>query len=920
MPRRYQLALFLLIAYGFAGFAWGQDKPEPLLSGDFTSERFTSFVRIVEANTPYRFFFNPGEVDSLRVTLRVDRQTLPALLRQVFAGTSFAYAIDRRKRVYVTLDAPIRTELPIGFFQRGADVSGDSLLTLTGKSRKAVEPEDKLYEIGRPTSPIRPGRATMAGYIRNVASGEPIIGAAVYIDNPRIGTTTDQFGYFSITLPRGRHELKIRSIGLKDTRRRILLYNDGKLDIELEDDIIPLKEVVIAAEKDVNVAGLQMGQQRVDIRTIKQIPSAMGEADLLRVVLTLPGVKSVGESATGLNVRGGATDQNLILYNDAFIYNPSHLFGFFSAFNPDMIKSVELYKSGIPARYGGRLSSVLEVLTRDGNKKKFAGSGGIGLLTGRLTLEGPLIKDKTSFIIGGRSTYSNWLLRQLRNTSFRNSRASFYDLNLHITHDFNEKNTLYLSGYLSQDNFRLGSDTTFGYQNRNASLKWKHIFNNKLYSVFTGGYSGYQYKVSSELNPVNAYQLDFSIHQANLKADFNYYPNAQHTVDFGVSTTHYKLLPGNFQPLGSKSLIRQDVVPAEQGLESALYVGDKFDISPRLAINVGLRYSLYNYLGPKDVYVYAPGLPIRVANITDTLIYRKNQSISTYHGPEYRFSARYALSSETSVKVSFNRMRQYIQMLSNTTAISPTDIWKLSDSQLKPQVGDQFSLGIYKNFKNNTIETSVEGYYKTLENQLDYRSGANLILNHHIETDVIQAQGIAYGVELLVKKVTGKLNGWVSYTYARTLLRAQNPIASESINQGRYYPSNYDKPHDFTMISNYKLSRRFSLSFNFTYSTGRPITLPLAKYTLGNAQRLVYSERNQYRIPDYYRADFAMNIEGNHKIRKLAHSSWTIAVYNLTGRRNAYSVYFKSENGIIKGYQLSIFGQPIPSVTYNFKF
>ncbi|GAA4400946.1 carboxypeptidase-like regulatory domain-containing protein [Nibrella viscosa] len=920
MPLLYRISALLLLVSGLANPTAAQDKTEPLLNGEFTNERFSSFVRTVEANTPYRFFFNPGEVDSLRVTLRADRQTVPAMLRQIFANTSFAYAIDSRRRVYVTLDAPIRTELPIGFFQRGVDAGTDSLLALTGNRRKQVEPEDKLYDIGRPTSPIRPGRATIAGHVRNVASGEPIIGAAVYIDNPRIGTTTDQFGYYSMTLPRGRHDLKIRSIGLKDTRRRIVLYNDGKLDLELEDDVIPLKEVVISAEKDVNVAGLQMGQQRVDIRTIRQIPSAMGEADLLRVVMTLPGVKTVGESATGLNVRGGATDQNLILYNDAIIYNPSHLFGFFSAFNPDMIKSVELYKSGIPARYGGRLSSVLEVLTRDGNKKKFAGSGGIGLLTGRLTLEGPIIKDKTSFIIGGRSTYSNWLLKQLRNPTFRNSRASFYDLNLHVTHDINESNTLYLTGYLSQDRFRLGSDTTFNYQNRNATLKWKHIFNNKLYSVFTGGYSGYQYTVSSEANPVNAYQLNFAIHQSSLKADFSYFPTSQHTVDFGISTTHYRLLPGNFQPLGTKSLILSDVVPAEQGLESAVYIGDKFDISPRLAINVGLRYSLYNHLGPKAVYTYAPGLPIRVANITDTLTYGRNQNISTYHGPEYRFSARYALSSETSVKVSFNRMRQYIQMLSNTTAISPTDIWKLSDSHLKPQVGDQFSVGVYRNFKNNTIETSVEGYYKTLQNQLDFRSGANLILNHHIETDVVQAEGVAYGVELLVKKLTGKLNGWVSYTYARTLLRVQNPIASESINQGQFYPSNFDKPHDFTLISNYKLSRRFSLSFNFTYSTGRPITLPLAKYTLGNAQRLVYSERNQYRIPDYYRADFAMNIEGNHKIRKLAHSSWTLAVYNLTGRRNAYSVYFKSENGVIRGYQLSIFGQPIPSVTYNFKF
>ena len=346
------------------------------------------------------------------------------------------------------------------------------------------------------------------------------MGAAVYIENPRIGTVSDQFGFYSVTLPRGKHDLKIRSIGLKDTRRRIILYSDDKFDIEMEDDVIALKEVVIEAEKDKNISGLQMGQERIDIKSIKQVPTALGEADILRVIQTLPGVKTVGESSTGLNVRGGATDQNLILYNDATIYNSSHLFGFFSAFNPDMIKSAELYKSAMPARFGGRLSSVLDVQTRDGNKKKLVGSGGIGLLTGRLTLEGPILKDKTSFIVGVRSTYSDWLLHQLQNESFQKSQAQFYDLNLHITHDMNERNTFYLTGYASRDKFRLNSDTAYAYQNKTATLKWKHVITNKLYSVFTGSYSGYTYTVSSDKNPVNAYDLGFGIHQIAAKSRF----------------------------------------------------------------------------------------------------------------------------------------------------------------------------------------------------------------------------------------------------------------------------------------------------------------------------------------------------------------------------------------------------------------
>ncbi len=923
MPNSYRALLLLFCLTLPLSAAVGQSNDDRPIQRNFSGLNFRQFVGEIESQSDYRFYFNPRDVDSLRVDVQGNNRRLPALLSEILGPKNLYFAIDARKRVFITAERGIRTELPIGFSDRGSgpgDADTNVVDYLAEKEQRRITLETRLFEIGRRTNPIRPGTANLAGHIRNAASGEPVIGVAVYIEKPRIGVLTDQFGYYSITLPRGRHELKIRSIGMKDTRRQILLYNEGKLDIEMEDDVIPLREVVIEAEKDVNVSGMQMGLERLDIRTLKQVPTAFGEADLLRVVLTLPGVKSVGESSVGLNVRGGSTDQNLILYNDATIYNPSHLFGFFSAFNPDMIKNVELYKSGIPSRYGGRLSSVLEVTTRDGNKKKLAGSGGIGLLTGRLTLEGPIIKEKSSFLIGARSTYSDWLLRNLKNRAFQNSAASFYDLNAHITHEFSEKNTIYLTGYLSRDRFRLNSDTAYQYRNQNASLKWKHIFNPKLYSVFTTSYSGYRYSVSSDRNPVNAYQLDFGIEQYTFKTDFNYYPTARHTLDFGLSSTLYKLRPGNYQPLGSESLIRPEVVSPEQGLETALYAGDRFDISPRLSISFGLRYSLFNYLGPKNLFVYPTGSRMTEANIRDTLSYGAGKNIQTYHGPEYRISARYAFTSDASIKLSYNRMRQYIHMLSNTTSMAPTDIWKLSDPNIRPQVGDQYSIGLYKNLKNNTIETSVEAYYKTMQNMLDFQSGATLIMNQHPETEVVRAEGLAYGVEFLVKKLTGRFNGWLSYTYARTFLRVDRSIPQENINRGDYYPSNFDKPHDVTWVGNYRINRRFSISLNFTYSTGRPITLPLAKYELGGSQRVYYSERNRYRIPDYYRSDLSLNVEGNHRVRKLAHSSWTFAVYNLTGRRNAYSVYFSSLGGVVRGYKLSIFGQPIPTVTYNFKF
>ncbi|MBA4057267.1 MAG: TonB-dependent receptor, partial [Marivirga sp.] len=436
----------------------------------------------------------------------------------------------------------------------------------------------------------------------------------------------------------------------------------------------------------------------------------------------------------------------------------------------------------------------------------------------------------------------------------------------------------------------------------------------------TGGFSKYSYAIESDANPVNAFTMKFSVQQLNAKADFNYFLNAKHTITAGLSTVRYTLSPGNLQPKGEESLVLPDVLQDEQGLESAAYIGDNFDVTQKLSVYAGIRYSYYQYLGPRDVFVYANGVPKEESSIQDTIQYGKGKSIASYHGAEPRFSIRYSISPNASVKFSYNRMRQYIQMLSNTTAITPTDIWKLTDSYVRPQVGDQISIGFYKAMKKNSIDISVEAYYKTMENSVDFKNGAVLLLNPHIETDIVNAKGKAYGAEFMLKKSTGKLNGWISYTYSRTFLQAKSVNASETVNQGEYYPSSYDKPHAVNFIGNYKFSRRFNFSLNMTYSTGRPITLPLAKYELGGSSRLYYSERNQFRIPDYFRTDISINVEGNHKIKKLAHSSWTFAVYNLTGRQNAYSVFFKSENGQINGYKLSIFGQAIPTVTYNFKF
>ena len=921
MPKFY-LSFFILIGLSLVLRA---QNPDRLISVDFRQATISQVAADLTSKTGYHFYYDPVQFDSLRVTISLTDKPLAAVLDKLFENTAYHYVITGQQEVILTKTLKINSELAAGFFSsqptnnNTQQAASTSFIAETEKKVVETTTENKLYEIGTRTNNIKPGRATIAGYVRDSKSGEPVVGASIYDAETKNGVATDQFGYFSISLPRGHQTLTIKGMGMADTRRRLILYSDGKLNIEMQEQVTALKEVKISDEKVANVRSAEMGVSRLDVKSIKIVPTAFGEADVLKVILSLPGVQSVGEATTGFNVRGGSADQNLVLLNDATIYNPSHFFGFFSAFNPDIVKSIELYKSSIPEKYGGRLSSVLDVDNREGNKKKFTGSAGIGLLTSRLNVEGPIVKDKTSFIFGGRTTYSDWLL-QLLPDAYKHSSASFYDLNLDISHQIDDRNNLYITTYLSQDKFRLNSDTTYGYTNKNANIKWKHNYNNKLYSVFMAGVDDYQYNIASSANPVNAYKLNFAVRQTNFKADFTYYLNSKNTMDFGLSSIYYNLNPGDEEPNGAKSLIASDVVPTEKALENALYIGDKYDIRPDLSISAGIRYSLYAYLGPQTINHYAPNTPRTAADVVDSTTYKNNQVINTYGGPEIRLSVRYLFGDDFSIKASYNTQHQYIHLLSNTTAISPTDTYKLSDPNIKPQFGQQVSLGLYKNSSSNTIETSLEVYYKKIKDYLDYKNGATLLLNQNIEQATINTQGKAYGVEFLIRKTTGALNGWVSYTYSRTFLKQDDPYAGELINGGSFYPADYDKPNDFNFTGNYRFSQRFSISLNVIYSTGRPITYPITEYYYEGAIRVLYSDRNAFRIPDYFRSDFSMNIDGNHKIHQLTHSSWNIGVYNLTGRANAYSTFFTEQGGAISGYKLSIFARPIPFINYNIRF
>ncbi|MEO6818860.1 MAG: TonB-dependent receptor [Ginsengibacter sp.] len=917
-----KLKLITVILIMCISVVHAQEKNE--ITGNFIESTFDDFVNKIEAQTSYTFYYDRKTMDSFRVTIQIKDAFLSSLLNKVFENTQFEFSIDKKNNVFITRGKPIALNLPPGFFQGQALVKVESRkpeISEKIKTEKAISQagiENKIIQVGTPGGPKTGGKVNISGYIRSAENGEELSGVSLSVEGTNIQVITDQFGYYSLQLPPGKQVINYSFMGTFDTRRQIMLYSDGRLNVDLHQKIIQLKEVVIEPEKERNIRSTVMGMERLNMAAIKQIPTIMGEIDVLRIVQNLPGVKTVGEASTGMNVRGGATDQNLILFNDLNIYNPSHLFGFFSAIDPDVIKDVALFKSSIPAKYGGRISSVLDITSLDGNSKKISGSAGIGLLTSKLAINGPIVKDKTTFVIGLRSTYSDWLLKLLPK-EYEKSSGSFYDGTIHISHKINKKNQLYLNGYVSNDQFSLDAPTRYQYQNRNANIKWRHNFNSRFYAVWLLGADSYTYASKDSVFAIQAYQLKYKIDQYKTKLDFSYFLNNQHTLSFGASGQLYKIMPGELTPWNN-SLRKSDTLETEQALESALYLSDQFNVNDKFSIEAGARINMYNYLGPQTMYEYAAGLPRITDNITGIKTYQKGKIISTNILPDYRVGFRYMLSSKLSMKASFNSLSQFIHQISNTTAVTPTDIWKLSNQYISPQQGSQASFGLYRNFKNNTIETSVEVYYKWIKNYLDYKSGASLLMNHHLETDVIKTKGKAYGAEFFVKKTTGKLNGWISYTYSRSFIKQDDALAGETINHGNYYPSNFDQPHSVAVIGNYKFSHRFSVSMNMNYNTGRPITLPIGVFDYEGSARMLYSDRNEYRIPDYFRTDLSINIEGNHKVHQLTHNSWNIGVYNLTGRKNAYSVYFITEDGKVKGYKLSIFGTAIPYLTYNIRF
>ena len=766
---------------------------------------------------------------------------------------------------------------------------------------------------------------TLSGSIYDKKNNETLIGVSIYIAESKTSLSTNEYGFYSITLPKGEYSVTISYLGFNSITEVVILDKNIRKNYSLEDNSQQLEEVVITKNPNkINIRSTEMSVNKLSINTIKKMPAILGEVDILKAILTLPGVTNAGEGQSGFNVRGGAADQNLILLDEATIFNSSHLFGFFSVFNADAIKDLKLYKGGVPARFGGRVASVLDIYQKDGNSNKFSMTGGIGLISSRVMAEGPIVKDKGSFLIAGRSSYAHLFLKLTDN---KNS-AYFYDLNTKLSYKINSKNNLYISGYFGRDVFSINKSFENTYGNSVLNLRWNHLFSDKLFSNASLIYSDYYYGLTLDFI---GFKWDSGIKNYNFKYDFKHYINDKLKLTYGLNTIYYTFNPGKIQPIDRNSGINPDQLDKKYAFEPAVYIDAEQKISDKLTINYGLRSSMFYRLGKQEINLYANDQPVSYdsefkvyekATPIGTKLYDRNETIASYSNLEPRLSVSYAFNEAQSFKASYNRMTQYLHLISNTQSPTPLDVWAPSDKFLKPQLLDQYAVGYFTNIVNGKYTFEVESFYKDVQNRLDYIDGADLVANKAIEQVVLAGKSRAYGLEVLARKNEGKLNGWVAYTLSRSEQKTAGRTPDEiGINNGNWYKTGWDKTHILSVTGTYELNEKWSFGSIFILQTGQPVTFPNGKYTYQGISVPSYSNRNANNLPTYHRLDISATLTPRNNVNRKIKREWVFGFYNLYNRRNAASINFRqnADSGNNEAVRLSIFGI-VPSITYNFKF
>ena len=886
-----------------SGNVMAQKVNEVQLNDSFKNQPLKDFLNLLHEKYGLKIFFKESWVEPYSITKTFENTPLVQALNNIFYEHELTYNLFQDDGIIV--------------FRREMD------------RRSKFDMQSQVMIIGNPLNIGRYKNASLKGRVIDGKTGETLAGAVVYCYKLEKGTTTNSRGEFELNLPAGDHELQFSFVGFENSNPKIKLIEDGFAEFQLFDETHNIGEVtVLGLQNDLPRA--QMSMVQLTTAEIKRMPALMGEVDVLKGLTMLAGVQTVSEISSGFNVRGGNTDQNMILINGSPVFNSSHLFGFLSLINPDVVEDVRLFKGGIPVKLGERVSSVMEVDFKEGNTDIIRVYGGIGLINSRLTVEGPLTKDKKlTFVFGGRTSYTNWILKKVPDVNISQSVTHFYDASGKITYKFNQHNKLSIMGYISNDEFSTSVQTVNEYGSKLGNFTLNSRFAESLHGELELSYSEYNYRLTDYANqsPIDAYYLSNLLKYSSAGYYFKWHPSPRHNAEAGFKANYNLISPGEVEPIEEISSINYQKLDDEKMLEWAAYIGDEFEVLPNFSFSAGLRYTRANNIGTPVVYIYDPEKPTSPGNVIDSLRFGPKEVSASYGGFEPRLLFNFDLNENTIFKLNYQRTRQNIFQLSNSAVISPAETWKAADYHMKPLISDQLALGVDNDSWFKDVDFSTEIYFKYLQNLVEYKNGAQLIMNEYIETALIPTHGFSYGIELSAKKSIGRLTGYASYVYSTTKQKNTSRFIEENFWNGKYYRSIYDRPHDFSFTGTYNISRRWRFSGNFVFISGRPVTLPEIKYVFSGEQLVYYSERNKYRMPPYHRADLSLTFDENLRKKRMWKGSWTVSVYNVYGRNNPYSVYYKksvpgesNDFRLYSLYKLSVIGVPVPSLTYNFKF